>query len=65
MRVVAWFIGGSLLYAGAMATRALFFHHHPSTMPWWIGGVAFIAGELLIHLLLLARGEPSVYNSHG
>jgi hypothetical protein len=34
-------------------------------MPWWIGGVAFIAGELLIHLLLLARGEPSVYNSHG
>jgi hypothetical protein len=65
VRIVAWFVGGSLLYAGALSTRALVFPQHRSTMPWWIGGVAFIGGELLIHLLLLARGEPSVYNSRG
>jgi hypothetical protein len=35
----------------------------PSQPPaWWLGGVAFIAMELVVHLVLYARRLPSFYD---
>jgi hypothetical protein len=32
---------------------------------WWVGGVAFIGIELVVHLALQVRGRPSFYNGRG
>lgn len=64
-RIVYWFAGGSVLYAGALATRAILTGHGAVPWPWWTGGVAFVGLELLIHLLLNARGKPSLYDGRG
>jgi hypothetical protein len=31
----------------------------------WTGGILFVGVELLIHVLLQARGQPSFYNGRG
>lgn len=64
-RLVWWFAGGSLLYAGALATAATLAGRGPVPWPWWIGGLGFLALELAIHFLLHARGRPSVYDGRG
>jgi hypothetical protein len=64
-RLVYWFGGGSLLYAGALTTRAILTGRGAVPWPWWAGGVAFVGLELVVHLLLLARGQPSFYNGRG
>ena len=33
--------------------------HRPA---WWVGGVAFIGIELIVHLILLARGKPNAFD---
>jgi hypothetical protein len=65
VRVVAWFAGGSILYAGALMTRVLLTGDHAVRWPWWAGGAAFIALELFVHLVLYARGHASVYDGRG
>ena len=60
-RLAAWFVGGTALYAGVLGTRWLLTHRGPPSWPWWTGGAFFIAAELIAHLLLLLRGQPSVY----
>jgi hypothetical protein len=64
-RITCWFAGGSLLYAGALATRALVTGRAAVPWPWWMAGIAFVAVELLVHLLLRARGQPSFYDGRG
>src|SRR5437667_5273918 len=38
-RLVCWFAGGSALYAGALATRAILTGQGAVLWPWWTGGV--------------------------
>jgi hypothetical protein len=65
VRLIYWFGAGSALYAGALATRAILTGRGAGPWPWWTGGVLFVGLELLVHLLLLARGQPSFYNGRG
>ncbi len=59
-RLVVWFVGGTGL-AACMALTA-----GPGRWPaWWVGGLAFIGIELVIHLALQLRGRPSFYNGRG
>ena len=63
-RLVYWFAAGSVLYAGALATRAIL--SGPGAVPpWWTGGIVFVGLELLVHLALYARGQPSFYDGRG
>jgi|SRR5215470_18735536 len=64
-RLVYWFAGGSVLYAGALATRAILTGRGAVPWPWWTGGILFVALELLVHLFLHARGQPSFYDGRG
>jgi hypothetical protein len=65
-RLATWFAGGSALGLG-MALTAMFLgglrqSHLP---PWWVGGVAFIGFELVVHLMLQLRGYPNFYDGRG
>ena len=66
-RVATWFVGGIVLWFGMKQTAiALAGGSQPSRWPaWWIGGPAFIAIELVTHLVLHLRGRPSFYNGQG
>ncbi len=48
--------GGAGVLPGAPAMRV---------WPWWLGGLAFIAIELLVHLVLQLCGRPSFCNGRG
>jgi hypothetical protein len=65
-RLGVWFVGGVVLAFGmALSVRALT-GFWPARQPaWWIGGLAFIGLELLVHLVLHLRGRPSVYDGRG
>ena len=65
VRLVYWFVAGSVLYAGALATVAILGGRGASRWPWWAGGVFFVALELAVHSLLRARGLPSFYDGRG
>ena len=64
VRLVLWFFGGVALAAAMNATAAAVRHDaRPPRWPaWWVGGVAFIAIELIVHLVLQLRGLGSFYN---
>ena len=64
-RLALWFIGGSLLYACALATRAITAGRHFHSWPWWIGGVGFVLLEMGVHFLMRMRGIPSFYDGRG
>jgi hypothetical protein len=64
-RLVYWFLGGSALYAGVLATRAILTGRSVVPWSWWAGGLAFVGLELVVHLLLLARRQPSFFNGRG
>ena len=64
-RLVYWFAGGSVLYALALVTRGIFTGGYAVPWPWWTGGVLFLAVELLIHLLMRVRQQPSFYDGRG
>ena len=64
-RLGYWFVTGSALYAGALATRALLTGRAAVPWPWWTGGAAFVAVELVIHLLMYARRQPCFYDGRG
>ena len=65
VRLVYWFVGGSVLYALALVTRGIFTGQRAVSWPWWTGGVLFLAVELLIHLLMRVRQQPSFYDGRG
>lgn len=64
-RLVYWFAAGSALYAGALGTRTLLSGRGALPWPWWTGGAAFVGLELVIHLLMRARGQPCFYDGRG
>jgi len=64
-RLVYWFAAGSVLYAGALATRAILTGRTAVPWPWWTGGMFFVGLELLVHLLMYARRQPSFYDGRG
>ena len=64
-RLVFWFVGGSVLYIGALATRAILTGRGDIPWPWWTGGVFFVGLELVVHLLLRARRQPSFFDGRG
>ncbi|HKE89070.1 MAG TPA: hypothetical protein VKB45_01960 [Gemmatimonadales bacterium] len=65
VRLPYWFVGGSLLYAAALATRDILVGRGHMSSPWWMGGALFVVAELLIHLVMRARGQPSFYDGRG
>jgi effector-binding domain-containing protein len=65
-RLAVWFIGGAALAQGMKLTVLLLEGSLPMRWPaWWIGGLAFIGVELIVHLLLHLRGRPSLYTGRG
>jgi len=64
-RLAFWFVGGTTLYAAALATRTALTGRGAESWPWWTGGLVFVGVELVIHLLLQAHGQPSFYNGRG
>jgi len=65
-RLAVWFVGGAGLAIGMRLTAIALTHFRPARWPaWWIGGLAFIGIELVVHLALQLRGRPSFYNGRG
>ena len=64
-RLIAWFVGGSALFWGALVTRTLMGDHRNTSWPWWAGGVLFVGAELAIHVWLRVRRQPSVFDGRG
>jgi hypothetical protein len=64
-RVAYWFAGGAMLFECALATRTLLAPRMPVPFSWWLAGIGFVGVELVIHLGLRARGQPSVYDGRG
>jgi hypothetical protein len=65
-RIAVWFIGGIGLTLGANLTTMALPGFRP--LPWsacWLGGLAFISIELVVHLALQLRGRPNFYNGRG
>jgi hypothetical protein len=63
-RLVVWFAGGCAL-ATAMYATAVALSGAPPRWPWWVGGVAFVALELVVHLVLHLRGHGSDFDGRG
>jgi len=65
-RVGAWFVGGTGLAVGMALTALVLAGFRPAQWPaWWLGGLAFIGLELVVHLVLQLRGRPSFYSGRG
>jgi len=64
-RLAYWFASGSILYAGALVTWMLVTGRGAGRWPWWAGGAGFVAAELVVHLLLRARGQANLYDANG
>lgn len=65
-RILLWFIGGAVLALGMCLTATALDALPPGRWPrWWLGGLAFIGIELVVHLVLQLCGKPSFYNGRG
>jgi hypothetical protein len=65
-RIGTWYLGGCILVLGMCLTATALDALPPARWPrWWLGGLAFIGIELLVHLVLQLRGKPSFYNGRG
>ncbi len=65
-RVGAWFVGGTGLAVGMALPALVLAGFRPAQWPaWWLGGLAFIGLELVVHLVLQLRGRPSFYSGRG
>jgi hypothetical protein len=65
-RVAVWFVGGCALALCIDLTALALTGFRPAQWPaWWLGGLGFIALELVAHLVLQLRGQPSFYNGRG
>jgi hypothetical protein len=65
MRLVVWFIGGVWLLLAMKGTSAALGPEQQRWPDWWVGGVAFVAIELAVHLALHGFGRPSFYSGRG
>jgi hypothetical protein len=65
-RVAVWFVAGCGLALAMYLTALALTEIRPAQrLPWWAGGLAFIGLELVVHLVLQLRGQPSFYNGRG
>ena len=65
-RLATWFIGGAVLALGMRLTAETLAAIRPMNWPaWWLGGLAFIGIELVVHAVLRLRGRPSFFNARG
>ncbi len=65
-RVGVWLVGGAGLAVGMGLTAMALAGFRPAHGPaWWLGGLGLIGIELVIHLVLQLRGQPSFYNGRG
>jgi hypothetical protein len=66
-RIATWFLGGCLLMAAMHLTNHALGGSRPARwtwpQPWWLGGLAFIAFELVVHLILYLRRIPNFYDA--
>jgi hypothetical protein len=62
---LVWFAGGSLLALGMRLLAAFVQWRSPQWLTWRLGGAAFVGVELVMHLFLQLRGQPSFYNGRG
>ena len=66
VRLLVWFAGGvALLFAMRLTASALDGFTAVRWPPPWIGGLGFIAIELVVHAVLQLRGRPSFYTARG
>ena len=65
IRILVWFVGGSVLYVGAALTLLFFPMAHPALIHLWAGGLVFIGIELIVHAVLSIRNTPNFYNGLG
>jgi hypothetical protein len=63
--VVVWFVGGTGLAIGMALTAMVLGVRLAHCPPWWLPGAAFTGIELVAHLALQARGQPSFHNGRG
>jgi hypothetical protein len=63
-RLATWFLGGiALSVAMSLTATALTHNSRPAHWPlWWQAGLAFIAIELVVHLVLRLRRCPNFYD---
>jgi hypothetical protein len=60
-RIAVWFVGGCVLAQGMRLTAtSLGILRRPWWPAWWLGGVAFVGLELVVHALLSARRQSSL-----
>lgn len=64
-RLLAWFAGGVALSALMLASARFLFEHPPAGFAWWVGGVAFVVVELLVHAMLALHRAPNFYDGRG
>ena len=64
-RLGVWFAGGVCLAIGIELTAMALGFRRGLWPSWWLGGPAFIAIELVVHLVMQLRGRPSFYNGLG
>jgi hypothetical protein len=64
-RIAYWYLAGLALYAGCLATRAILSGRTDLPLPWWTAGLFFVGLELLVHLMLWVRKQPSFYDGRG
>ena len=65
-RVFVWFIAGIALAIAMRWSLLALAKFRPAHWPaWWLSGFAFIAIELIAHLVLHLRGRPNFYNGLG
>jgi hypothetical protein len=64
-RLAVWFAGGAMLYLSMAITARFLPVRPPSLGSWWVGGLAFIGLELLVHALGALRGLPNFYDGGG
>jgi hypothetical protein len=66
VRFAIWFGGGVVLGACVRWTAAFLGGFPPmGWLAWWLGGVAFIAIELTVHVILHLRGQPCFFDGRG
>jgi hypothetical protein len=65
-RLAVWFLGGVMIALGMALTTRVLTGAMPVWRPaWWLAGLAFVGLELVVHLVLTARGRSSIYNGRG
>jgi hypothetical protein len=65
-RLAVWFVGGIALALGmALTGIALTGLQGVPWSWWWVAGLAFIAIEVVAHLVLQLTGRPSLFDGRG